>query len=134
MNTLRPHTSSAHLRGTGLLSFVSPFAKKLGQKVGEKLLEKAPDAAGKVLDGLAEKAKSALSGKGGALVQRGETLENLLATGDAAGNVLALQAFDKPLKTKFAKPPKKANASEKAVAKKDTKKTVRALESLNERR
>ena len=97
-------------------------------------MEKAPEAVGKIVEGLGDKAKKALSGKGrGALVQKGETLEDVFKTSDGGGNTLALQALGEPVKgARFAKPPKRS-ATPKETAKKANTKAVGALSALAER-
>ena len=136
------HPRGAHLRGcgigsgflSGIMSTLKPLARRGLEEAARKALEKAPEAAGKIVEGLGEKAKKALSGKGrGALVQKGETLEDVFKTSDGGGNTLALQALGEPVRgVRFAKPPKRS-ATTKETAKKDTKKAVGALSALAER-
>ena len=141
MNVLRrhEHPRGAHLRGcglfSGLITTLKPLARKAAEEAAKKALEKAPEAAGKVVEGLGDRAKEAIKSKqkGGALVQRGETLEDVFKTSDGGGNTLALQALGEPVKgARFAKPPKRS-ATPKQVAKKDTNKAVGALSALAER-
>ena len=137
------HPRGAHLRGcgigsgflSGIMSTLKPLARRGLEEAARKALEKAPEAVGKIVEGLGDKAKEAIKGKqkGGALVQKGETLEDVFKTSDGGGNTLALQALGEPVKgARFAKPPKRS-ASQKETAKKDTKKAVGALSALAER-
>ena len=136
------HPRGAHLRGcgigsgflSGLMSTLKPLARRGLEEAAKKAMEKAPEAAGKIVEGLGDKAKKALSGKGrGALTQRGETLEDVFKTSDGGGNTLALQALGEPVKgARFAKPPKRS-ATPKERAKKANTKAVGALSALAER-
>ena len=149
MNVLRrhEHPRGAHLRGcgistttgsgflSGLMSTLKPLARRGLEEAARKVAEKIPDAAGKVVEGLGDKAKKALSGKGAgsALVQKGETLEDVFKTSDGGGTTLALQALGEPVRgARFAKPPKRS-ATPKETAKKANTKAVGALSALAER-
>ena len=125
--------------GSGFLAFLAPLSRKAAEEAAKKAAEKIPEAAGKVVEGLGDRAKKAL--KGGALVQKNYSLEDQLKVGDnGAGNVLALQALGEPVKgAGFARPPKPKKGVVRTTqatkdARKNTKKTVAALAAISDLR
>ena len=135
-----PSARFRSLHGGGLFDIVKAAARPLVQRgideAKKKAVEAAGQAAGKVVGAVGDRAVKAI--RGGALAQKGETLEDQLRTGTSAGPILALQALGEPVRGKgFARNPKaskapagKQVAPDEKRARKHVKKNTAAMAAL----